>query len=248
MSRAKVVGIIGGIGPYAGLDLFKKILDNTNANTDIEHIPLILYSIPQEIDDRNDFILGKSNSNPAYSISNIILKLKKIGAEIIAIACNNAHASSIFDIIKNNPEFKSINVLSIVDALINYLDSNLPKVKNIGIMSVKGAYISKVYDNALTKNNFNVIDLPEELQNLVNEAIWNPKFGIKAMSTPVSKKAIGLLNEIMQFFVNKNAEVIILACTELPLAITDKYVSSTIILDATDIFAQNIIKNSIADY
>ena len=35
-----MIGVIGGMGPYAGIDLIKKILDMTKATSDQEHIPL----------------------------------------------------------------------------------------------------------------------------------------------------------------------------------------------------------------
>ena len=38
-----VIGIVGGVGPYAGLDLNQKIFDNTVTNgTDQDHKPIRL--------------------------------------------------------------------------------------------------------------------------------------------------------------------------------------------------------------
>ena len=56
----KTIGIVGGIGNYAALDLIKKIYDLTDANTDQEHLPIALLSKPHEIVDRNRLSPGKS--------------------------------------------------------------------------------------------------------------------------------------------------------------------------------------------
>ena len=42
-----MIGIVGGVGPYAGLDLAKNIFDNTLAETDQQHLPLVMLSLPE---------------------------------------------------------------------------------------------------------------------------------------------------------------------------------------------------------
>ena len=46
-----MIGIVGGVGPYAGLDLLRKLLDNTLANSDQEHLDTVLLSLPSGIMD-----------------------------------------------------------------------------------------------------------------------------------------------------------------------------------------------------
>ena len=65
----KTIGIVGGVGPYAGLDLAKKIFDNTEAQHDQEHLDVLLVNSPRLIDDRTAYILavrdGKVATDPA---------------------------------------------------------------------------------------------------------------------------------------------------------------------------------------
>lgn len=42
-------GIVGGVGPYSGLDLLKKVFDNTLANSDQEHLDAVLISASQKL-------------------------------------------------------------------------------------------------------------------------------------------------------------------------------------------------------
>jgi aspartate racemase len=44
-----MIGIVGGVGPYAGLDLLKKIYDNTIANNDQEHLELFFFQCRQAL-------------------------------------------------------------------------------------------------------------------------------------------------------------------------------------------------------
>ena len=38
--KNKMIGIVGGMGPHAGLDLARKIFDLTQAEKDQDHVPL----------------------------------------------------------------------------------------------------------------------------------------------------------------------------------------------------------------
>src|SRR5205823_7362035 len=41
------IGILGGMGPLATVDLMGKIIAATPATRDQDHVPLIVYSVPQ---------------------------------------------------------------------------------------------------------------------------------------------------------------------------------------------------------
>ena len=64
-----MIGIIGGVGPTAGADLLQKITEETIAGKDQEHLPVILYSIPNKIEDRTLFLQGKIKENPGCQIA-----------------------------------------------------------------------------------------------------------------------------------------------------------------------------------
>lgn len=72
-----MIGIIGGVGPLAGLDIVTKIIEETIATTDQEHLPVLLSSQPHRIADRTAYLLGQESENPAYAIAEIIQELEK---------------------------------------------------------------------------------------------------------------------------------------------------------------------------
>ena len=93
----KMIGIVGGMGPYAGIDLIKKIFDLTITKKDQDHVPITMISTPHRIPDRTKFIKGEIKKNPAIEISKIIKKLSNQGASIIGMPCNTAHSPIIIN-------------------------------------------------------------------------------------------------------------------------------------------------------
>ena len=74
-----MIGIVGGVGPYAGLDLTRKIFDQTKAVSDQDYLSVVLLSMPQQIEDRTSFLLGQTSINPANAIFKIIRKSMTTG-------------------------------------------------------------------------------------------------------------------------------------------------------------------------
>ena len=85
----KIIGIIGGMGPAATIDLYKKIVENTPAEKDQEHIHVIIDSYPQ-IEDRTEYILY-GGKNPAPRLIESAKRLESAGADALIMPCNTAH-------------------------------------------------------------------------------------------------------------------------------------------------------------
>jgi len=135
----ETIGIVGGIGPYAGLDLIKKLFDQTKACSDQEHLPVSLLSVPHTINDRTEFLLGKTQVNPALSIANVIGHLHQCGASVVGIPCNTAHADPIFkEIVKQIP--KDVKFLHMIDEVALYIKTRYPSLVNMGILSTTGTF------------------------------------------------------------------------------------------------------------
>ena len=47
MNDSRIVGILGGMGPLATADLMTKIILNTPAERDQDHVPVVVASLPQ---------------------------------------------------------------------------------------------------------------------------------------------------------------------------------------------------------
>ena len=85
----KVIGIIGGMGPMATADLFIKIVENTAAKTDQEHLHVLIDN-NTDIPDRTACILAGSDA-PLAPMVESARRLVDQGADVLIIPCNTAH-------------------------------------------------------------------------------------------------------------------------------------------------------------
>lgn len=240
-----IIGIIGGVGPYAGMHLMKRILDMTKVSKDQDHLSVALLSYPSKIGDRTDYLLGKTNINPAYSISSILLKLEQVGAKIAGIACNTSYAPPIFNVICSelkNAKSKLI-LLNIVNEALDYVNKEYSDVKKIGLLTTSGTYKFKIYSEPLTQMGYEVI-LPDEdfQQNVIHKMIYDSKYGIKANSNFLTREAKKQLDMTIRFFKERKSEAIILGCSEFSMISKDELTNEFIWIDTIDVFANALIK------
>lgn len=240
-----MIGILSGAGPLAGVDVAKKLIEETQAITDQEHLPFMLSSIPAKIPDRTQFLLHKNGENPGIGIAELFLHLEKSGVTVAALACNTAHAEPIYKefLIRLSLANSQLKILHIVQETVIFMADRLPQGASIGVLSTTGTRNLALYKDALIEKDFQVIEPTEEEQIQVQEAIFNTQYGIKAQSSPVHPQAVENLQKTMRILKNRGAEVFLLGCTELPLAIEfSKYLDCEII-DPNRILARALIKN-----
>lgn len=238
-----MIGIVGGVGPLAGLDVFKKITDETKACSDQEHASVILFSLPGNIPDRTRFLLGEEHINPAYALSKILFDLEKAGADVAGIPCNTAHAPQIFEVIEQElkDSGSKIILLHMLEEVVNFISNKYPD-KKVGILCTNGTHKTGIYRKALEKDDFRTIEPDPEWQERVHQAVYREEYGIKTNSSPVTQKARLEILEAIGHLKEKGAEVIILGCTELPLAITEYAYKEVILVDPNRVLAKALLK------
>lgn len=237
------IGILGGVGPYAGLDLMRKIFDMTEAHSDQEHLPVIQFSLSGKIIDRTRFLLGDTEENPGEAIGEIMVRLARAGATVIGVPCNTAHSPRIMDVALAHlkKEAPAVRFVHMIDAVMTAIHEMLPAARRIGVLSTKGTYATGLYQDALAKAGFSAVFPDSDGRDRVQEAISNSQYGIKAQSNPVSPEARNILSDEAKKLVEQGAEGIILGCTEIPLALTEKSLHGVPLIDATNILARALI-------
>ena len=240
-----MIGIVGGVGPYAGVDLLKKVYDNTIAETDQDYLDTLLLSMSSIIEDRTKYLLDKNLENPGYAIAKIITKLHLSGATVVGIPCNTAHSKEIFDLIKNELRSNEIAVslLNMIDETAAFIAKNYSNITKVGVLSTTGTFKSKLYNSSLKANNFEVVLPSLKMQeNIIHPAIYDPVYGIKSTSNSIHPQARENLLKGISALKEQGAEIVILACTEIPLAITEKKIDNIITIDPTNILARALVK------
>ncbi len=247
MEQDKIIGVIGGMGPYAGLDLVRKMFDLTDAHKDQEHLPVALLSFPGWIRDRSTFLFEQSGENPAEAIFEIARRLESLGAVVAGIPCNTAHAPQIFDLLEERLRSSGsrLKLIHMIRETAAYIRQSTHGIERVGVLSTLAVYRLKLYRQALADEGFTPIIPDENVQeNIVNRTIFDPSYGIKAQANPVSLIARQSLLNAIEHLREKGAEAVILGCTELPLAIPEDEVDSTLIIDPTEVLARALIRET----
>ena len=253
----KTIGIVGGVGPYAGLDLAKKIFDNTAAQHDQEHLDVLLINSPRLIDDRTNYILavrdGKVSTDPATDPANpgrgivaCIRKLAAAGAEVVGVPCNTAHAPLIFDVVEREvaAQLPGIRLLHLVRETVAAVREFLPQGGTIGLLATPGTYASGVYQTHVEEvdlyGHYRLLEPDEEGKSRIRDAIYDTSYGIKIKPAPVTCRAIDSLTAEVWRLHERGAKAVIMGCTEIPLALDGRAFSFPLI-DPAVAFARALI-------
>lgn len=233
----KVVGIIGGMGPQATVDLFQKIIDATPACEDQEHLKLIIYNDPT-IPDRTRAILGMGIS-PLPKLLSAARGLIEIGAEILAIPCNTAHY--FVPALQRSLPVPFIHMLSEVARYIRQEYSNIDKV---GLLATDGTISAGVYKRALEERGLSVVNPDSGNQKKVMDVIYG-EGGVKAGVVASWQRDVFL--EVIEGLRAQGAGAVIAGCTELS-SLFDRYPCQTSIpiVSSNDILAQAIVREATA--
>jgi aspartate racemase len=238
----QAIGVIGGVGPYAGIDLVKKIFDNTIASCDQEHLDVYLTNVPRLIEDRTEFLLH-GGENPAQGLFASFQKLALMGATVVAIPCNTAHAQPIFDEVARNAAdaFPQVRLLHMIEETCQYIAEQFPNRTTIGLLATRGTHTIGIYRQYLARyEHLHLIEPDEAGQQRVHEAIYHANYGIKAVS-PVSERSYKIIKEEGEELVKRGARALILGCTELPLALSPSDIPVPLI-DPTQELARSAIR------
>lgn len=208
------------MGPESGVYLCNQLIAHTDADTDQDHFPFILMSLPRMIGDRSAYLAGEFRENPAYEILDIIGKLENAGAGVIGITCNTAHSPAIYDVVVRELKRKesAVRLLNMPEETCYGLKENFPLIKRVGLMTTNGTYNSRIYETLLAAMGYEVI-LPDPVfQNeVIHRAVYDPGFGIKANPGSCSPTLNLLLTQAVDFFEEQQAQAVILGCTEFSL-------------------------------
>lgn len=218
------VGVIGGMGPAATAELFKRVVLYTRAQTDQEHIKMCILNDPS-IPDRTDYIL-KNGKSPLPAILHNINIAKEVGCKYFAIPCNTSHFFyTAFE------KLKGIEFINMVGETCRYGDEVFPD-KKICILATLGTIEGDVYKKIAGVKS-NIVYPSMEINKMLMETIRCIKAGEKDLK--------GLAERLYQMVSHEfsvSTTVFVLACTELSLLLP--YLTGNYI-DAMDVLAGTII-------
>ncbi|APJ10528.1 aspartate/glutamate racemase family protein [Bacillus safensis] len=218
------IGIMGGMGPLATIDLMKKIISHTPAIKDQDHLHVIADNYPQ-IPDRTNAIFVKGEDPTEYMIASA-KRLERAGADFILIACNTAHF-----FLENVQQSTHIPIMNMPLETAKHLNKH--HYTSVGLLCTDGTLKTKLYQKACAHHKIDVMTPSEELQKNVMNGIY----AVKAGKLSKGESELALASEIL---INQGAEAIIAGCTEIPLVL--RSTNAVKVIDPTVILAKEAVK------
>ena len=219
----KTIGIIGGMGPEATLDLFGKIIRHTDASCDAEHIRVYI-DCHTGIPDRTRAIL-EGGESPVPYIAESAQKLAAMGADFLLLPCNTSHY--YYD------EICAASTVPVVNMIRTAAEALRDEgVTRVGVLATDGTLRSGVYQRELESCGVASVCPTGEGQRAVMSLIYD---GIKANAPAFD---IAPIQQVLADLRRQGAQRIVLGCTELPVAFTRYGIDATDTVDATDILAR----------
>ncbi len=213
--QERIIGILGGMGPEATLNCFAKIIENTPANKDQDHIKIIIANNPKTPDRTHAVLEGGPSPLPVMVQG--CRSLEKAGANFIIIPCVTAHYYE-----QQLKQEVKLPVMSILDVVAENIVRRHPRMKQIGLMGTDGTLQSGIFQKRINADGLEVHVCPSEMQARVMEAIY----ALKGIRTEQQRKAItSKLAATADYLVRQGAQGIIAGCTEIPLALSQHDVS-----------------------
>ena len=207
MTAPSRLGVLGGMGPLATANFLRKIVEATPAEHDQDHLPVVVYSVPQ-IPDRLGPILRGAGQSPLPAMIEGMQTLEAAGADYVAIPCITAHHWY-----EELCQATKMSILHIADATCTALKERAVTNGKVGILATAAALQSGFFQTRLRANGYQTVAPSErEMQELVLPAIACVKRGDMA-------RALGLATQAVERLLARDIKTIVLACSELPPAL-----------------------------
>jgi aspartate racemase len=252
----RVIGIVGGLGPYAHVEFERLILNAVSQRQghllcDQQYPEWMLSSVPGT-PDRTEALLGKA----ASPVANLELSLRRLcgtptapGADFAVIACISAHA--YLDELRSRVE---LPLLDVVAETMAAASRRLPNGGRVGVLATTGAIRAGLfpaaaanYDQRLT--TVSLLDLPgngADPGHFQAELVMRTIYG--GLATAQQREAAAeRLAAAVRLLGSMGADLVVLACSELPLALPDSSLDGIPLVNALQVAAEACIEIALGE-
>lgn len=200
----KTIGILGGMGPLATADLYRKIILSTDAASDNDHIRVYIDG-NSAIPDRTAAILS-GGPDPVPEMLSALRNLEKCGADCVVMPCNTAH----FFLPRLQKE-TSLPVLDMRAITAQVCAERFPG-RRACLLGTKGTIAARIYDGALAESGVEFFAPNAEEQTELMRLIYDVVKASKSLEPEMEP-----WHELLSALIGRGADYFILACTELPI-------------------------------
>ena len=232
-SRWRTVGIIGGMGPAATVDFMARLVAVTPASTDQEHIPVVVWSDPT-VPDRVAAVRGQGAS-PVPWMRAGVEGVTQLGAQVVAVACNTAHA-----FLEESTAGVDVEVVSMVEAAALALEEAGAAEGRVLLLGTRGLVEADLYQRALGEHGIEAAVPDDPGQEALSALILRVK-----AAEPAAALA-GELVDLVAGPTGRGCSHVLLACTELSVlaaqAHRDGLGFGAVVVDSSDALARAVVR------
>ncbi|MEM9447324.1 MAG: amino acid racemase [Cyanobacteria bacterium P01_E01_bin.6] len=229
-------GIIGGLGPLAHIEFERRLVEwgvRYGARHDQDH-PVWIVINATNTPDRTQSLNGDTESCTPWLVR-YGRQLEAAGANFLVVTCNSAHG-----FYQDVQAQLSIPWLNLMDCTAHRIQAQWPSVRRVGVLATDGTIRMGLYNRSLSQVGLMPLhpELNSPIQNQIMQAIYAPAWGIKSSGVWVSEAALNAVEGAIEWLHDQGAELVIMGCTELSVAIA-KFKSSPLPwIDPLDVVAK----------
>ncbi len=233
MAGEKTVGIIGGMGPDATVDLMRRILLLTPALDDVDHIHCLVDNNPK-VPSRIKAILEGTGESPGPCLAHMAARLEQWGADLLAMPCNTAH--HYLEEIQAAVRIPMLDIIAVTLAAVrNALGPTAAgRAQPVGLLASPAVRITRLYEKKASDFGMTIIYPEEDKQEQIFQLIKQVKAGRRGPDMGET------LAEVVDALAARGAEAAVIACTELGVVAGEKF--SLPVFDSSEELAGEIVR------
>ena len=225
--KEKIAGILGGMGIDVTAELLTRIIDATVAAKEQDHIPVIINHNPKIPDRTRAIVYGGEAPLPLLKSS--LEMLTKAGVDFIAVPCNTVHYW--YDEMQKHV---SVPIIHMIGEVVEKSLSIKNGLKKAGLLATTGTVKIGLYQGMFAEKGIKVILPNDDDQTVVMKNIMRIK----------AREALSDIRQdfvrIAQGLIARNAEIIVIGCTDISLAMKDGDLEAPIV-DSLSVLAEKTV-------
>ncbi|MFX1739881.1 aspartate/glutamate racemase family protein [Paraburkholderia kururiensis] len=207
------VGILGGMGPAAGVDFVRLFLSACERCLREHGTPIVDQAFPEHwlaqipVVDRSRALLDPNAPQPLQGMSLAIERLARLGARTVAVACNTAHAWQAA-LQREQPD---VELLHIAKETAMHLRAS--GVTSAMLLATEGTYRMALYQQAFDACGILCVLPAARERGALMEGIYD---GVKAGRLELARERFAAVGRVLH---EQHGDLpMVMACTEIPLA------------------------------
>ena len=228
----RTVGILGGMGPEATVDLMRRVVAGTPARDDADHVRMLVDSNPR-VPSRIEALIEGTGESPLPCLVEMARGLERQGADFLVIPCNTAHHyhAEVAAAVR-------VPVLNLIDMTARDAARGCPELTRVGLLASSALRKIRLYEPWFERLGARVLYPGPGLQQELMELIRAVKAG---RHTPAQVAACDRAAEDLEA---RGAQCLVVACTELSVVV-ERLCTDLPVCDAADVLARAVIREAL---